>query len=121
MRHLYCTRKRRRKLSGAHLSNNRGSKQNIYVLNRPLNPNSDNEPPWRFLGREFQAEGAEKQTQWFPNRFDRVREMKIIPEAEERKEARDGSAERREILVERYLWSEDTFTWICVYPGSYFK
>ena len=72
--------------------------QNRYVFNRPLNP--DSESSWRYLERKFQAEGAEKQKLQFPNRFDRVREMRSIPEAEELKEAYDGSMDACEILVE---------------------
>ena len=57
-----------------------------------------------FFGREFQqAEGAAKQKLRFPNCFDRVRELKNVPQAEERKKARDGSAGTCKILVERYL------------------
>ena len=74
--------------------------QNRYVFNIPLNPDSDNESSLRFLGREFQAEGAEKQKLQFPNCVDHVRRMRSIPEVEERREAHEGSADIRVILGE---------------------
>ena len=45
----------------------------------------------KVLGREFQEEGAEKQKLRFPNRFDRVRGMRSIPDVQERKKMHDGS------------------------------
>ena len=67
MRHLYCTTKCKSKLSGACLSNNRVLRIE-YFQNIALNPDSDNESSRRFLGREFQTKGAEKQKLRFPNR-----------------------------------------------------
>ena len=39
----------------------------------------------KVLGKEFQAEGAEKQKLWVPNRLDRVHGMRSISKVEERK------------------------------------
>ena len=66
--------------------------QNRYVFKIHLNLDSDEESLWRFLGREFQAEGAEKQKLRLPKRLDRAREMRSIPEVEERRKVHDGAS-----------------------------
>ena len=109
-RHLYCATKCRPN-SAAHIFwAILYPEQNTHIFSILLNPDSDNESSWRFLGRELQAEGVEKQKLRFPNRLCRVRGMRSIEEMEERREACDGSAGTRIILKERYLGAEEWIT-----------
>ena len=83
MRHLYCTTKCRSKLSGARLSNNRGSRTEQICLQHNC---KSRRVIIQALGREFEAEGAEKQKLRFPIHLDHDH-MRSIPEAEECMEA----------------------------------